>query len=126
MARIRTIKPEFWSDEKLSVQDPLTRLVFVGLISNADDAGRLVDNVKLLDGLLFPSNDVSCAGALDTLTRLGRIQRYRSANGQCVIQIVKWRQHQKIDHPGKIVLPAPPNTDGAELVVPSGGGDHAH
>ena len=29
MARIRSIKPEFWSDEKLAHQDPLTRLVFL-------------------------------------------------------------------------------------------------
>jgi len=52
MRRIRTIKPEMFEDEKLSKLPPITRFVFVGLISLADDYGRLVDNVKQIDGLI--------------------------------------------------------------------------
>lgn len=107
MARIRTIKPEFWADEKLSQLDPLTRLVFVGLISLADDRGRLVDNVKLLDGQLFPHTSDSCADALDTLARYSRVLRYTSASGQSLIQIVNWEKHQKVDKPAKYSLPGP-------------------
>ena len=108
MARIRTIKPEFWGDEKMAALDPLTRLVFLGLISLADDRGRLLDNVKFLDGQLFPVSDESCAGPLDTLAALLRIQRYTSESGQSLIQIVNWRRHQKVDKPSKYSLPAPP------------------
>jgi hypothetical protein len=115
MARIRTIKPEFWTDEKLSLLDPLVRLVYLGLISQADDAGRLLDNVKLLDGMLFPNTDDSCRDALDTLARLSRVSRYRTSNGQSIIQIVKWEQHQKVDNPSKHVLPGPEH---AVLVQP--------
>ena len=107
MPRIRTIKPEFWADEKLSLLDPLTRLVFLGLISMADDAGRLVDNVKLLDGMLFPSTDDTCRESLETLARIGRISRYRSGSGQELIQVVTWSTHQRVDHPSPYVLPGP-------------------
>lgn len=98
MARIRTIKPEFWADEKLGPLDPLTRLVFLGLISQADDAGRVLDSVKLLDGLLFPYTSDTCRRSLDDLSRQGVIRRGTTRAGQAVIQIVNWH-HQKIDKP---------------------------
>lgn len=107
MARIRTIKPEFWTDEKLALLTPVTRLVFLGLVSQADDAGRLVDNVKLLDGMLFPYTDDSCEGALDELAASGRVIRYRSKSGQPLIQVANWEKHQKVQKPSKYTLPAP-------------------
>src|SRR5690606_35182017 len=107
MARIRTIKPEFWSDEKLAGLSALTRLVFLGLISQADDAGRLVDSVKLLDGLLFPLTDDSCEGSLAELAELGRIERYQSSSGQKLIQLVNWNKHQTVQKASKYVLPGP-------------------
>lgn len=103
--RIRTIKPEFWGDEKLAPMDPLTRLVFLGLISMADDAGRLLDSVKLIDGVLFAHTDDSSREPLANLARAGRITRGMTASGQRVIQINGWR-HQKVDHPNlKAALP---------------------
>ncbi len=109
MPRIRTIKPELWQDEKLAALPPLPRLVFLGLISMADDAGRLVDNVKSIDGFIFPETDDSARESLGILARLSRILRYTAPNGQKCIQIVHWARHQKVDHPNKYVLPAPPS-----------------
>lgn len=111
MARIRTFKPEFWGDEKLSPLPPIHRLVFLGLISQADDAGRLVDNVRTLDGLLFPETKDSCADSLAILAELERIVRYRSPSGQRLIQIRNWEEHQKVKNPSPYVLPAPPKED---------------
>lgn len=116
MARIRTIKPEFWTDEKLSILEPLTRLVFLGLISMADDAGRLVDSVRHIDGMLFPNTDDTARDALDTLARMSRIVRYRSASGQALIQILNWDRHQKVDNPNKYTLPGP---DTAVVIQPT-------
>ena len=109
MARIRTLKPEFWQDEKLSPLPPIDRLVFLGLISQADDAGRLVDNPRLIDGLLFPETEDSSRGSLETLARLDRIIRYRSDSGQKLIQIAGWDRHQKVQKPSVYVLPGPPD-----------------
>jgi hypothetical protein len=108
MARIRTIKPDFWQDEKMAPLAAIHRLVFLGLISQADDEGRLVDNVRLIDGLLFPQTDESSRESLDTLARLKRIVRYSGPSGQRLIQIVRWKDHQKVDNPGSRVLPPPP------------------
>lgn len=123
MPRIRTLKPEFWADEKLSLLDATTRLVFLGLVSMADDAGRLVDNVKLLDGQLFPNTDDSSRDALDILARLQRITRYQSPSGQALIQIANWNKHQKVDNPAKYVLPGPNEAIVIQPVVPSTVGD---
>jgi len=117
MPRIRTIKPEFWGDEKLAPMEPLDRLVFLGLISLADDAGRLLDNVKTIDGFLFPETDDTSRGSLERLAAAGRLQRYRSPSGQKIIQIIGWSKHQKVDHASKYVLPAPGGDD--ETVAPA-------
>lgn len=99
MARIRTIKPEYWQDEKLSPCDPLTRLVFLGLVSLADDAGRLVDNLRLIDAQIFPNTADTAHEALMRLSGMGRIRRGVTASGQRIIEIVHWARHQKIQHP---------------------------
>jgi hypothetical protein len=99
MARIRTIKPEFWTDEKLSPCDPLTRLVFLGLVSLADDAGRIVDNLRYIDAQLFMNTSDTAHEPLMRLSGMGRIVRGLTASGQPVIQIVNWSRHQKIQHP---------------------------
>ncbi len=113
MPRIRSIKPDFWADDKLGPLDPLTRLVFLGLISLADDAGRLIDAAKLLDGQLFPFTDDTCSVALERLAELGVVVRYASPSGQRLIQIVNWSRHQKIDRPNRQTLPGPAAQDEA-------------
>jgi hypothetical protein len=107
MARIRYVKPEFWSDEKMAPMRPLERLVFLGLICMADDKGRLVDNWKTIDGLLFPETDDSARESLEVLANAGRIIRYTSASGQKLIQLANWKRHQKVSNPSKYNLPAP-------------------
>ncbi len=99
MPRIRTIKPEFWSDEKLAPLTPIDRLVFLGLISIADDCGRHLDNLKQIDAALFPETDDSARDSLNVLASMGRIRRGETASGQRVIQIVNWSRHQKVDRP---------------------------
>lgn len=104
--RIRTLKPEFWSDEKLSGLPPIDRLVFLGLISMADDCGRLLDNLKRIDAFVFPNTDDSAREALARLSRMARIVRGTTSSGQPVIQIANWSRHQKVDHPNlKSALP---------------------
>jgi hypothetical protein len=98
MARIRTVKPEFWSDEKLSPLPPIDRLVFLGLICMADDAGRLLDNAKVIDAFVFPNSLDSAAPSVERLVLLGRVLRGRTSSGQAVLQIANW-SHQKIDKP---------------------------
>jgi hypothetical protein len=103
MARIRTIKPEFWQDEKLQPLDDTTRLLFLGLISLADDTGRLVYNPKLIEALLFdpdgPDRSRDVRESLATLSRIARVHVGLTASGQKVLQIANWTRHQKVDKP---------------------------
>jgi hypothetical protein len=98
MPRIRSIKPEFWADEKLSPLAPIDRLVFLGLISMADDLGRLVDSVKQIDAMLFPFTEDSSRESLARLSRMGRIKRGVTASGQRIVELTNWH-HQRVDHP---------------------------
>lgn len=120
MARIRSVKPSFWDDEKLAPMPPLERLVFLGLVTRlADDAGRLIDNVKAIDGALFSRTSDTSERPLEQLAAAGLILRYTSANGQNLIQLAGWKRHQVIAKPSKYVLPAPPRQLAATQEVES-------
>lgn len=129
MPRIRTIKPEFFQDEKLAPMSVIDRFVFMGLISMADDAGRLLDNVKIIDAFIFPDTDDSARESLMRLSRIARIRRGTTASGQKVIQIANWTTHQKVQHPQmKAALPEivedEPVTDIHERLMNGSGGAH--
>ena len=53
MARIRTIKPDFWSDEKIVELTPWARLLFIGLWNFSDDDGRMPFSPKKIKMLVF-------------------------------------------------------------------------
>lgn len=57
MPRIRTIKPEFWEDEKLSSLPLGCRLFFIGTWNFADDQGVFRANEKILKSKIFPYDD---------------------------------------------------------------------
>ena len=112
--RIRTVKPEFFSDPIMCSLDPMSRLTFIGLWIMADDYGRLLDAPKTIAGELFPFDESVTSQTineiLENLANLSRIIRY-SSNGCSVLFIVNWDKHQKIAHPTASKLPAPPLED---------------
>jgi hypothetical protein len=58
--RIRTLKPEFFPDERVCSLSRDARLVAIGLLSAADDRGRLEHSVAAIRGYVFPHDqDVS-------------------------------------------------------------------
>ncbi|KKK60207.1 hypothetical protein LCGC14_3026700, partial [marine sediment metagenome] len=40
MARIRTVKPDFWTSEDVAAVSRNARLLFIGLLNFADDVGN--------------------------------------------------------------------------------------
>ena len=107
MARIRTIKPEFWDDGTLARVSRDCRAFFIGLWSFADDHGRGRAIPKRLAGDIFPHDaDVDggvISGWLDELADLERISLYE-VSGERFYAVVNW-DHQRIDHPGKPLYP---------------------
>ncbi|MDZ5448916.1 hypothetical protein [Labrys sp. ZIDIC5] len=108
MARIRTIKPEFWSSEQVMECSPNARLLFIGLWNFADDAGRMTNSAKRIKAQIFPSDDFSSEtvrGMIDELASNGLLLIYTIENIE-YIQITGWK-HQKIDKPQPSKIPAP-------------------
>ncbi|WP_448693558.1 hypothetical protein [Pseudomonas rhizophila] len=93
MARSRNIKPGFFSNEHLAELDFATRLLFIGMWTEADREGRLEDRPRRLKMALFPADNVDIEFMLNGLESYGFIRRY-VANGCRAIQIVSWAKHQ--------------------------------
>lgn len=109
MARIRTIKPEFPQSESMGRVSRDARLLFVLLWTICDDAGKARAPSRMLASLLYPYDDDApklIGGWLDELEREGCIVRYE-VDGNSYLQVTKWLEHQKIDHPSKSRLPDP-------------------
>jgi hypothetical protein len=59
MARIRTIKPEFFTSEDIVAMTPLARLLYVALWCEADKDGRLLWKPKTFKMRYFPADECS-------------------------------------------------------------------
>lgn len=59
MARIRTIKPEFWTDEDMAEVSEPACLLAIGLLNYADDEGYFNANPKLIKAAVFPIREPS-------------------------------------------------------------------
>lgn len=97
MARIRTIKPQFFTSEDVTALAPLARLLFVGLFTECDRDGRVEDRPRTLKMRLLPEDDVDVDALLWSLVDGGLIRRYE-ANGLQIIQVSGFQKHQK-PHP---------------------------
>lgn len=108
MARKRMIDPSFWTDEKLGEHcNMVERLLFMGLISNADDEGRGRANPKLLMSSIFPYDDIRISdfkSSLAKLAGLGLIRLYQ-VEGQQYFEVVNFAKHQTINKPTPSAFP---------------------
>jgi hypothetical protein len=122
MSRIRTVKPELFTDDTLALASIPARYLFVGLFTEADDEGRLLASSKKIAGSLFPHNprigSVRVSKWLKELETVGAVVRYRSGDGE-YLWIRTFKKHQRISHPTPSRLPAPPenlrNDSGSSL-----------
>lgn len=94
MARIRSIKPQFFHNEQVATLPCHWRLLFVGLWTQADRDGRLEDRPQRLKAALFPYDDLNIDEGLGSLANAGLIVRY-DRNGQRLIYIPTWSKHQQ-------------------------------
>lgn len=109
MARIRSLKPEFFTDEDMAALHPLHRLAFEGLWCHADKAGRLEDRPARLKVQILPYDDVEFREVLDALVAARFVQRYVGPDGKPLLQIRTFEKHQRPrpDEPDS-QLPEPP------------------
>ncbi len=121
MARIRTIKPEFWSDEKLSECSLSARLLFVGLWSFADDEGRMEYQPARIRMQVFPCGTVpvkKLTEMLGELTERSLIRVY-VVDSREYLDIPNFAKHQRINRPTPSKLPPHSLSPHGTIIEPS-------
>jgi hypothetical protein len=114
MARIRTIKPEFFCHEELfdlEVETKLPlRIAFAGLWTICDREGRFKWRPRAIKAQVLPFDDVDFSRVLHALTTRGFVVKYAS-NGAEVGHVPGFARHQVVNNrEAASVLPEPPET----------------
>lgn len=99
MPRIRSTKPEFWTDSKIVRLSPMARLLFMGSWNFADDHGCLAPDALQLKLQVLPADDVDADALVAELFDLGLFEALRSEDGRDFWHIANWSKHQRINRP---------------------------
>jgi hypothetical protein len=110
MARIRTIKPEFWTDERLTECSLSARLMFIGMWNFADDNGNMGYSAKRIKMQVFPADNIETQPLIDELLTHGVLSEY-SVNGEKFLHIKGFSKHQVINRPSSTAIPKPQFTE---------------
>lgn len=115
MARIRSIKPEFWTDGRVVSLAPEARLLFIGSWNFARcDQGHLDDDATALKLKVLPADDVDADALIEELIAKGLVDRYK-ADGRSFLHIRRFTEHQKIETRWNSRCPYCPLQDSANL-----------
>jgi len=104
MARIRTIKPEFWTDERIGESSVTARLLLIGALNFADDYGGLERSSKQLKAQVFPYDAIDCEPLVLELIGAGLFIEYQVGDRK-YLHIKGFRKHQKVENPAKPRIP---------------------
>lgn len=111
MARIRTIKPEYWQDEKVGKLSIHARLMFIGMWNFSDDCGVVRGHPVYIRSQIFPYDDFSkdeVVSWIDEIINQGMVSVF-TVNAENYYQITNFLKHQIINRPSKIKNPQPEN-----------------
>lgn len=114
MSRIRTVKPEFWTDDLIGSLPRDARLLFIGSWNLADDEGRLRWSAPYLKGAVFPFDDDVLLPEVESmmiaLQDAGLVIPYVGGRSQQRLGFIRnFAKHQRINRPQPSKLPAPPH-----------------
>jgi len=113
------ISPDIWTDPKfVSLTDDTTRLLFIGLFSNANDYGKLRGEWWSIRSMVFPINELpqeKIESMLGDLEKRDLIARYK-VKDEKYIKLANWEKHQTVSHPAKDQFPEPSSGDVPETL----------
>jgi hypothetical protein len=111
VARIRTIKPEYWEDERVAALSPLARLLFIGSWNHADDEGIVRWTPDYLNASLFMYDGLTAKRVqrlMDEVAKADLVFPYMAGKSrQQLAYVVNFRKHQRIDKPQPGRFPPP-------------------
>ncbi|WP_112288496.1 DnaT-like ssDNA-binding domain-containing protein [Rahnella sp. AN3-3W3] len=101
MARIRTIKPEFWTDEDMAEVSEAACLLAIGLLNYADDEGFFNANPKLIKAAVFPIREpsVTIPVMLRELSNQGYLTLFSTSDSKHFGLISNFAKHQVVNKP---------------------------
>lgn len=109
MARIRSIKPDFFTSEDIVGLSPLARLLYIATWLEADRDGRMAWRPRTLKLRYLPGDTCDIDALADELLRHGLVVLY-TVDGQQYACIPTFTRHQVINNRESLsVLPAPPD-----------------
>jgi hypothetical protein len=101
VGKIRTIKPEFFTNELLFDAEKKTglpvRLFFAGLLTQTDEAGRFEWRPRTLKAAILPFDDVDAEPMLMALRDIGTVEHY-TIHGREYGWICSLSRHQLWNH----------------------------
>ena len=100
MARIRSLKPEIWLSAQVMNLSHSGRLLFIGLITQADDEGRGSADVRRIKAAIFGGDDVTTEHVrrwLDELVEQELAVVYFDDKHGYLYSLPSWSTHQNID-----------------------------
>jgi len=110
MPRTRSIKPEFWSDEKLSLVSRDARLTFIAIWNQSDDYGSVKGHPAWLKNTIYPYDEIKLSEFQKWLLELEKISALLpyQVNGEKYYYIRTFTKHQTINKPSQAKNPPPP------------------
>lgn len=116
MARIRTIKPDFWTDGNMVRLSPFARLLYIGMWNfTLCDHGHVADDAMKLKLQILPVDPVNIDELLAEIMAQGRVVRVADGDGRTYLLVKRFEDHQKIDPRWKTRCPACAQVDSLTL-----------
>lgn len=119
MARKRLISPEIWESQSFGELTILAKILFIGMISQADDDGKGILSAQFLKSRILPYNKAIRIADVDkALKEIGHKTStiYYEVYGKKYYIFENWQKWQMINCPTPSKLPDPP-----EIVWGKGG-----
>ena len=117
MARRRLIDPRVWQSGHFKRLNMRQRLLWLGIITLADDEGKLRGEPAVIKADIFPFDSVNLKTVESDLSVLGNegVLHSYQVEGDLYIWIPKWERYQKPSHPTPSKIPDPPAKRSGEL-----------
>jgi hypothetical protein len=124
MVKRRQIVPAIWTNKQfISLVEPGARLLYIGMISNADDEGRMEASPQFLKATVFAGDSITLPKILQWRTQIvtAELITIYNINGIEYLSLPTWKKYQYITQPLLSQIPAPPtptNGGSPEKVLP--------
>jgi hypothetical protein len=109
MARIRTIKPEFWDSPDTARASLRARLLYIAMWNLADDYGVGDGNHRRIIGFAFPNDEIGVSEIPRLVSEVSRTfsVMFYEHEGRPYYYIPSWENHQRTEKRAKQRVPFP-------------------